>query len=76
MDIIANAILMFSGGAEPISNLLSYCLYELALNKDIQDKLRNEIIVAKQKHEGKCTSEYLTELRYNEMVLNGNNIIE
>jgi len=76
MDIIANAIILFSGGAEPISVTMSYCLYELALNKDIQDKLRDEINMAKQKYDGKFTSEYMTELHYTEMVLDGNYIIE
>jgi len=34
---------MFAAGFETVSSTVSYCLYELALNKSIQDKVRQEI---------------------------------
>lgn len=72
MDIIANAIMMFFAGAEPVAITLSLCLYELALNKDVQDKLRTEINLAREKHDEKLDNDFLVELHYAEMVLNGN----
>lgn len=71
LDIIANAILMFTGGSEPVSAIISFCLYELALNKDVQDKLRAEINSTNEKYDKKITNEYLAELHYADMVLNG-----
>ncbi|XP_026813244.1 cytochrome P450 6k1-like [Rhopalosiphum maidis] len=68
-DIIANAILMFTAGSETVSSMLSFCLYELALNKEIQDKLRAEIWSAKAKHDGQLNNDYLMDLHYTNMVL-------
>jgi cytochrome P450 family 6 len=70
-DIIANAILMFTAGSETVSSMLSFCLYELALNKEIQDKLRAEIWTAKAKHDGQLNNDYLVDLHYTNMVLEG-----
>lgn len=71
LDIIANAILLFSAGADTVSITTSFCLYELALKRDIQDKLRAEINQAKKKYDGKFTNDFLLDLQYAEMVLNG-----
>nr|UOW66143.1 cytochrome P450 6CY16 [Rhopalosiphum padi] len=68
-DIIGNAILMFAAGSETVSSMLSFCLYELALNKEIQDKLRAEIWSAKAKHDGQLNNDYLMDLHYTNMVL-------
>ncbi|CAI6366502.1 unnamed protein product [Macrosiphum euphorbiae] len=68
-DIIGNAVFLFSAGSETISSLLSLCLYELALNKEIQDKLREEIYSMKAKHDGNFNNDYLVDLRYTNMVL-------
>lgn len=62
---------MFTGGSEPVSTIISYCLYELALNKDIQDKLRAEINSTNEKYDGSLSNEYLRELHYVDMVLDG-----
>jgi len=71
LDIIANAILLFSAGTEPVSITTSLFFYELAMNKDIQDTLRAEIISAKEKYDGKITSDFLSELQFADMALNG-----
>nr|QIU80473.1 cytochrome P450 monooxygenase CYP6CY24 [Aphis gossypii] len=68
-DIIANAILMFTAGSETVSSMLSFCLYELALNKEIQDKLRAEICSMKAKYNGQLNNDYLMDLTYANMVL-------
>lgn len=73
MDIVANAILMFIGGAEPVSSIISYCLYELALNEDIQNKLRSEINSTIEKYNGQFTNDFLMDLHYADMVLEGTN---
>lgn len=70
-DIIGNAILMFTAGSETVSSMLSFCLYELALNIEIQDKLRSEICSIKAKHDGRLNNDYLMDLCYTNMVLEG-----
>jgi len=70
-DIIGNAILMFTAGSETVSSMLSFCLYELALNTKIQDRLRTEICSMKAKHDGQLNNDYLMDLHYTNMVLEG-----
>jgi len=72
MDIISNAILMYFAGAEPVSETLGFCLHELAINKNVQDKLREHIITNREKYGGEFTNDYLMDLHYADMVLTGN----
>lgn len=72
MDIIANATLFFSAGADPVAIASSFCLYELALNEHIQDKLRAEINLAKENHGEHITNDFLVDLHYANMVIDGN----
>lgn len=71
MDIVANAFLMFAAGFETVSTAMSFCLYELALKKPIQDRVRAEINLIKTKHNGDINSDFLMDLHYLEMVLAG-----
>lgn len=71
MDIIGNAVLMFVAGAETVSITICFCLYQLALNKDIQDRLREEIVMAKAKNGGELNNDFLINLHYMNMVLEG-----
>ncbi|VVC43860.1 Cytochrome P450, E-class, group I,Cytochrome P450,Cytochrome P450, conserved site [Cinara cedri] len=69
MDIVANAYILFIAGFETVSTSMSFCLYELALKKDIQDKVRNEILEVKAKYNGQMNSESINELHYMSMVI-------
>lgn len=42
--IVAQAAQFFTAGFETSSSTLSFTIYELCLNPQIQDRLRNEII--------------------------------
>ncbi|KAK4873605.1 hypothetical protein RN001_012965 [Aquatica leii] len=42
-DLIAQAVMFFLAGFDTSSTALTFCAYELAINPDIQEKLRNEI---------------------------------
>lgn len=42
-EIVANSVLFFLAGYETTGSTLSFCLYELATNPDIQEKLYQEI---------------------------------
>lgn len=71
MDIVANAYILFIAGFETVSTSMSFCMYELALRKDVQDKVRDEIIQVKSKHNGQMSIECLSELHYMGMVIKG-----
>lgn len=71
MDIVANAYILFVAGFETVSTTMSFCLYELALRKDIQNKVRTEILEVKSKHDGKISSECINELNYMSLVIKG-----
>ncbi|XP_053980183.1 uncharacterized protein LOC128877154 [Hylaeus volcanicus] len=68
-DLVAQAAVFFSGGFETSSTTMSFTLYELALNMDIQTKLRKEILDALEKTDGKITYDMLLTLPYLDMVV-------
>nr|QCI55729.1 cytochrome P450 CYP6AY1v2 [Nilaparvata lugens] len=66
--IAAQAFVFFMAGYETSSTTLSFCLYELAKNLDVQEKACNEIKKVLNKH-GKLSHEALMDLDYLEMIL-------
>jgi len=61
----------FSAGFETSATTMSFCLYELALNPDIQDRLRNEIDTVLKKHGGSVTYESIQEMKYLDKIVSG-----
>ena len=68
----SQAILFFSAGNDTTSMTISFTLYELAINPEIQNRLRQEVRETFEKH-GDFTYEAVNEMKYLDMVLNGNN---
>lgn len=68
-EIAAQVYVFFVAGFETSSTGLVYCLYELAMNQDIQDKLRNEI--QRVCGDGKLTYETVSAVEYLNMVIDG-----
>ncbi|XP_060523176.1 uncharacterized protein LOC132700075 [Cylas formicarius] len=68
-DIISQALLFFLAGFETVSTALSFGAYELALNLDIQQKLRNEIVEVKDRYDAKITYDTLLGMKYLDMVV-------
>jgi len=50
---------------------MSYCLYELALNQDIQVELRKQIEHTLNENKGIITYDMIKDMKYLDMVLNG-----
>jgi len=63
-EIAAQALVFFLAGFETSSTTMSYCLFELAMDHVIQDKVRNEINQVLEKYHGKITYESITEMKY------------
>ncbi|XP_027851731.2 LOW QUALITY PROTEIN: probable cytochrome P450 6a13 [Aphis gossypii] len=68
-QIVANAFVMFVAGFETVSTTVSFCLYELALNKSIQDKVREEIQLKLSQNDGQIDNALLMDLNYLDMVI-------
>lgn len=69
-EIAANSFSFFLAGYETGSTVMAFCLFELAQNQTIQDKVREEIREVFRKHKD-LTYESLGELQYLECVING-----
>jgi cytochrome P450 family 6 len=69
--LAAQVFVFFFGGFETSSTTMTFCLYELSLHQDIQDRVREEIDVVLQKHEGKLTYESIKEMEYLDKVVAG-----
>lgn len=67
----AQAFIFFAAGFETSSTTMSNALYELALNHQMQDKLRNEIREHYAKHNGKLKYEHIKEMEYLDKVFKG-----
>lgn len=70
-ELAAQAFVFFVAGYETSSTTVTFLLYEIAQQPDIQEKLRNEIDTVLEKHDGKLTYDATTELHYMEKCING-----
>ncbi|CAD6237144.1 GSCOCT00002162001.2-RA-CDS [Cotesia congregata] len=67
--LVAQTIVFFNAGFEPTSSSLSFTLYELALQPEIQDRVRAEIVEGLEGTDGKVTYNLITSLPYLDMVI-------
>ncbi|KAG5883092.1 hypothetical protein JTB14_027889 [Gonioctena quinquepunctata] len=69
MDIIAQAFFFHFASCAPAPTLLSFMGYELAVNPDIQEKLREEILETTENCEGKLSYDIINGMKYIDMVV-------
>lgn len=70
-EMAAHSFLWYLAGFETSSTTMTFCLYELALNVDVQEKLRSEIKDVLKKHNDVLTYEAMQEMKYLQMVIDG-----
>ncbi|XP_014296124.1 cytochrome P450 6k1 [Microplitis demolitor] len=68
-NLLAQAVVFLSAGFETSSSTLSFTLYEMALQPEIQNKLRAEIVKGLEQTEGKITYDLAMNLPYLDMVI-------
>lgn len=54
---------------------MTFCLYELSLNREIQEKARQNVIQVLARYGGELTYEALSEMNYLEQCINGNFVL-
>lgn len=69
-DIIAQAFIFFLAGFDTSSTLMCFMAYELALNPDVQERLKKEVDEAFALGNGEITYQDLAKMDYMDMVIN------
>lgn len=70
-EITAQAFVFFVAGIETSSMAMSFCLYEIAKNAEIQDHVHKEIDAVLAQHNGQFTYESIQQLTYLESCIDG-----
>lgn len=70
-EMAAQAFIFYLAGFETSSSTMSFCLYEIAKNPEIQNKLHNEIDRVFNENDGKLTYESVSDMKYLEMCIDG-----
>jgi cytochrome P450 family 6 len=68
---VAQAYNFLGAGFETSGSTLTYALYELALQPDIQKRLRAEIVLVMNRHNGQVTYDGIQEMAYLDRVVSG-----
>ncbi|XP_053692628.1 uncharacterized protein LOC128741078 [Sabethes cyaneus] len=68
-EIAAQAFVFFLAGFETSSTAMSYCLYELALNAEIQDKARKDVLDSIQRN-GSISYDAVQDMPYLDQCIN------
>ncbi|KAL9693610.1 hypothetical protein quinque_012895 [Culex quinquefasciatus] len=69
-QVVAQSFVFMLGGFETTSTALTFALFELANNPEIQEKVRVEVSSVLARHDGKITYDALKEMTYLEQVVN------
>lgn len=69
-QVVAQSFVFMLGGFETSSTALTFALFELANNPEIQEKVRVEVCSVLARHDGKITYDALKEMTYLEQVVN------
>ncbi|KAF2881549.1 hypothetical protein ILUMI_24625 [Ignelater luminosus] len=68
-DLTAQALIFFFAGFDSVSTLMCFAVYELAVNPDVQQKLREEVDETLKNCNGSLTYEALLKMKYMDMVI-------
>lgn len=70
-EMAAQSFVFFAAGFETSSTTLSFCMYEMAKNPDIQQRVHEEIDRILEVHNGKITYDAVSDMKYLEACFDG-----
>lgn len=70
-EALAQAFVFFLAGYETSASTLTFCIYELSINKDIQEKARDSVKKVLEKHGGSFSYEAIAEMQYIDQCVKG-----
>lgn len=70
-ELAAQAYVFYTAGFETTSSAMSFCLFEIAKNAEIQEKVHKEIDDVLAKYDGQLTYDAINELKYLDACLDG-----
>lgn len=70
-QIAAQCFIFLVGGFDTSSSTMSWALYELSANKEIQEKARREVVQVLERHGGKLDYESVQEMKYLGLIIDG-----
>jgi cytochrome P450 family 6 len=70
-ELAAQAFVFFLGAFGTSSTTMAYCLFELASNPEIQERVRQEVNTVFTRYEGEFNYNGIMEMHYMERVING-----
>lgn len=70
-DFAAQVFVFFIAGFETSSSTMTFALYELAKNQDIQTRVRDEINSILKQHDGKLTYDAMQDMKLLGCVIDG-----
>lgn len=70
-ELAAQSLVFFMAGFETSSTLMSFALFEMSQNQEVQDKLREEIGMILGRNNDEFTYDSLHDMRYLDMVISG-----
>ncbi|XP_035215013.1 cytochrome P450 3A19-like [Stegodyphus dumicola] len=68
-ELVAQCVIFFLAGYETTASTLSFITYALALNQDVQDKLREEVDEAIKANNGELTYDAIQSMKYLDNVI-------
>lgn len=72
-EIAVQAFVFIVAGYETSASTLAYIFFELAINQNIQNKAREEVLRAVSKHDEELTYECVQGMHYLQQIMDGNN---
>lgn len=70
-EMVAQAFVFYAAGFETSSSTMSFCLYEIAKNPKIQQKIQEEIDTVLDRHDGQFSYDSIKELTYLQCCIDG-----